>query len=185
MQIEECIQSAITYHLSHPKLTIAQIGRDFEVPYQRLVARIKGRIGRHQRQHINTRLTASQEAALCSYANRLENRNLAAQREQIRGAANSILKEAYAHTTPALRPPEPPTVGKCWVARFIKRYKYCVVRQKTLDAERCGSEDPAVIEKTGASTREEEIPIARRLSHGHRFPVEDFISRNITRCCQR
>lgn len=191
MQIGEHIQNAITYHLPHPKVTIAQIARDFEVPYQRLVARIKGRIGRHRREHINTRLTASQEAALCSYVERLDDRNLAAQREQIRGAANSILKEAYTHTIPALRPPEPPTVGKCWVARFVKRYEYCVVRQKTLDAERCGSEDPAVIENARAPTGEEEIPVARRLSHGHRCPVEDSyqgLSRdaaNVEEACSR
>ena len=50
------------------------------------------------------------------------------------------------HADPAPDPlSEPPTVGTCWVTRFIRRHGYHVVRQKTLDAERSMSEDPEVI----------------------------------------
>lgn len=111
IQIEERIQKALAYQLSNPHTSITQIAQDFSIPYSRLYARIRGRVGRHQRPRTNTKITEAQEAAVYSYVDKLDSQNLAIRAKHIRGAANFILKEAYIHADPSPDPlSEPLTV---------------------------------------------------------------------------
>lgn len=58
----------------------------------------------------------------------------------MRDAANFIMASIHEDTTSP-----PPTVGRDWVARFLKRHNYNCVSQKTLKRERQLSEDIAAI----------------------------------------
>ena len=103
---------------------------------QRLYHRWHGRPAKTDLPGPNRRLSNEEEHTLCRYLDRLDRMGLPAQRELLRGAADSILAHSY---TPDPESPNncPPQVGDKWVSRFLKRHpEYTVARQKTLDFER-------------------------------------------------
>jgi hypothetical protein len=131
---EDRLQEALAAYQLNPEVKLAQIAREFNVPYYRLRARLKGRpskIGLPS----TTKLSQPQEIALCNYIDRLDRINLAVRKELIQSAANFILKES---TQPGQ---EVQQVGVLWVNRFIKRHKYHCVPQKVLDMERQQAEN--------------------------------------------
>ena len=134
--IESRIQHAITVIQGQESANISDIARQFGVPLQRLYHRWHGRPAKTDLSGPNRRLNIEEERALCRYLDRLDRMGLPAQRELLRGAADSILAHSY---IPDPDNPEnrPPRVGDKWVSRFLKRHpEYIVARQKTLDLER-------------------------------------------------
>ncbi|KJZ75905.1 hypothetical protein HIM_04729 [Hirsutella minnesotensis 3608] len=89
----------------------------------------------------NTKLSKPEETALCRYIDRLDRINLPTRKAFIRDTANYILRARASRAEQA----DPPTVGKKWVDRFIKRHKYDIVPSHVLDANRQASEDPEAI----------------------------------------
>ena len=59
----------------------------------RAYTRLRGRQTLCDRPHTNTRLTKAEEAAICSYIDRLDRLNLSARSGHIRGAAESSISE--------------------------------------------------------------------------------------------
>ncbi|KJZ69758.1 hypothetical protein HIM_10841 [Hirsutella minnesotensis 3608] len=75
------------------------------------------------------------------HCDRLDRINLPTRKAFIRDTANYILRARASRAEQA----DPPTVGKKWVDRFIKRHKYDIVPSHVLDANRQASEDPEAI----------------------------------------
>jgi hypothetical protein len=75
------------------------------------------------------------------YIDRLDRINLPTQKTFIRDTANLILQARALRAEQA----NPPTVGKKWVDRFIKRYKYNIIPSYILDANWYASENPEAI----------------------------------------
>jgi len=65
--IEESIQEAIEFHNTCENPNIAQIARNYTVPYQRLRAKITGRPLHSKRRPVNKYLSETTENALCQF----------------------------------------------------------------------------------------------------------------------
>ena len=91
----------------------------------------------------NTKLTEPEEKALCRYIDRLDALNLAVRPEFVTDAADTILRERSSRIEAA----NPPTVGRHWTTRFLKRHGYNKRRQKRVNAERKESEDLVRVEE--------------------------------------
>jgi hypothetical protein len=141
--VEDQIQNALGAISNQEKPNIASVAREFGVPYQRLRARWKGRPSLSQRPPTHRKLDSSQEHALCSYIDYLDSLGLAPKRDQIAGAANSILQE---HHDDPLTPP--PKIGEHWLSRFLKRHpEYYRRRRRAVDIERQRAQDKTVIRR--------------------------------------
>ncbi|KMW66408.1 hypothetical protein, variant [Blastomyces dermatitidis ER-3] len=130
--IEERIQQAIAAYQKNPKSKILPLSREFNVPYQRLRARINGRNPNTAKVPVNKRLNESQEDAIKRWIKLLDEKNCPPTAEHIQDFANSILRRD--HTDPTISPPK---VSKMWTYRFIERLpEYKRVKQKPKDANR-------------------------------------------------
>ena len=134
-KLEEQILTALRSFDDNPDAKVSEVARQYGVPYQRLLARRRGRQSKIGNSNSHMKLSPGQELALCEYVDRLDRLNLSVRRELIRGAANFILQQS---TPPGQ---QPQVVGNHWIARFINRHKYRVARQKTLDSERKQAEN--------------------------------------------
>jgi hypothetical protein len=125
-EIENRITEALGAIQSQEKPNIAKTAREFAVPYQRLLGRLKGRASLTQRPPNGRKLNAAQEAASCKYIDSFDQDGTSITSTQIRKAANEILKES--HTDPSTNSP---VVSDHWIARFLKRHpEYYSRRQR-------------------------------------------------------
>jgi hypothetical protein len=130
--IESRIQLAILELENVEMPNIKAWARSRNLPYQRLLARYKGRLSLSDRQPNGRKLDESQESALCRYIDFLDSIYLPPKRPAIAAAANAIL--ASCHTDDST---EPPTIGRHWLQRFLHRHpEYLVRRQRAIDIER-------------------------------------------------
>jgi hypothetical protein len=101
----------------------------FEAPYQKTFQRRQGCPLSGSRGGSNRKLDASQEAALCSWLDRMIRLGFPPRKDLIQQHADRLILISS--------PPGSPTVGKHWVSRFLKRHpEYVVRRDNRLDAER-------------------------------------------------
>ncbi|KJZ76545.1 hypothetical protein HIM_03881 [Hirsutella minnesotensis 3608] len=139
--VELRVEEALGYLDAHPGAKPTTVARQFAVPRARLLRRIDGIFPRAGNPATNTKLSKPEETALCRYIDRLDRINLPTRKAFIRDTANYILRARASRAEQA----DPPTVGKKWVDRFIKRHKYDIVPSHVLDANRQASEDPEAI----------------------------------------
>lgn len=134
--IEERIQDALEElsQSEHPKVAVA--ARNHAVPYQRLLARWKGRPSKLGQPGNNKRLSIEQELALCEYLDRLDEMGTPARIPMIESGANSILRRMH----PDDQPGPPPTVGKRWAERFLERHP--IRRRGALGVKRTKAHNP-------------------------------------------
>src|SRR5947208_3380963 len=93
--IKTQIQDAIDAIQGQEYPNISDIARQFRVPLQRLYHRWHGRPAKTDLPGPNRRLSNEEERALCRYLDRLDRMGLPAQRELLRGAADSILAHSF------------------------------------------------------------------------------------------
>jgi hypothetical protein len=139
--VELRVKEALEYLQVHPSAKPTAVARQFSISRARLLRRLDGIPPRAGTPATNTRLSKPEESALCRYIDRLDRINLPTRKVFIRDTANLILQGRSSRAEQA----NPPTVGKNWVNRFIKRYKYNVISSHVLDANRHAAENPHVI----------------------------------------
>ena len=139
--IEFRVKDALEYLQMHPSTKPTTVARQFSIPRSRLLRRLDGIPPRAGIPATNTKLSKPEESALCRYIDRLDRINLPTRKTFIRDTANFILRARASRAEQA----NPPTVGKQWVDRFIKRYKYNVIPSYVLDANRHASENSEAI----------------------------------------
>lgn len=134
--------------LNHGDFTkITDAARRFDVPYQRLRARLNGRKSRSQRLPTNLKLTPEEDAGLCQYLDRLDDLGLPPRPLHIAAAAKLILaykpmgdKTTNSHIRSDL--------GEHWVRRWLIRHpQYKRRRQKPLDLNRQLAHEPEKIQR--------------------------------------
>lgn len=111
--IESRIQLAILELENVEKPNIKAWARARNLPYQRLLARYKGRLSLSERPPNGRKLDKSQESALCRYIDFLDSIYFPPKRPAIAAAANAILASGYTG------PIKPPTIGDYWIRRFL------------------------------------------------------------------
>ena len=113
------------------KPNIKAWARAKNLPYQRLLARYKGRPSLSERPPNGRKLDESQESALCRYIDFLDSIFFPPKRPVIAAAANAILASNH------IGPTKPPTIGDHWLKRFLQRHpEYLSRRQRAMDIER-------------------------------------------------
>ncbi|KAJ5195497.1 uncharacterized protein N7498_008935 [Penicillium cinerascens] len=137
--IEKRISDALRayYDLGDPKM--APLAREFDVPYQRLRARYRGRPSRSAKIPSNKALDKGQEEALIAWMRVIDRANLSPLPYEIEGAANDILSRSCSDRR----------VSKSWVHPFMKRLPetFKFQTQKTVEAKRVDAERlPTIIE---------------------------------------
>jgi hypothetical protein len=126
--IEVRIQRAIEAYEEGIYKSLRIAADAFEVSYKTTCHRRRGRPSGSRGGH-NRKLDASQEAALCSWLDRMIRLGFPPRKEIIQQHADWLLSISSA--------PGSPTVGQCWVSRFLKRHpEYIVRRDDRIDAER-------------------------------------------------
>jgi hypothetical protein len=129
--IEARIQLAILELENVESPNIKAWARERNLPYQRLLARYKGRPSLSERIPNGRKLDESQESALCRYIDFLDSIYLPPKRPVIAAAANAILASSHRDAT------KPPTIGSHWLQRFLRRHpEYISRRQRAMDIER-------------------------------------------------
>ncbi|KAJ5465269.1 uncharacterized protein N7458_000955 [Penicillium daleae] len=143
--IEYRIKIALHELESVDKPNVKAWARSHNLPYQRLLARYKGRHSRSERSPSGRKLDGAQESALCRYIDILDSIYAPPSRPEIAAAANAILAAAYAeatgqptsdatgqpasNTTGRNRPVPAPTIGGMWLNRFLKRHPEYLIRR--------------------------------------------------------
>ena len=139
--IESRIQVALHHIEGLNKPNIKACARTYNVPYQRLLARYKGRPSLSERRPNGRKLDEAQESALCRYIDYLDSIYIPPSRQDIAATANEILTAGHVDpSSPA------PTIGGHWLNRFMKRHpEYHIRRQRAMDIERkkCLDKDTA------------------------------------------
>ena len=136
---EDRLRNALDYLHQNPDSKASTVTKEFKVTRGQLRSRLDGHSSSKEQTSINTKLSYSEEKALCRYIDRLDSINLHVRQEFVVDAANAILKErAGKNNTPL-------TVGKCWIKRFLKRHSYDTVKQKVLEQNRQVAENPKVV----------------------------------------
>jgi hypothetical protein len=148
------ILKAINHRESDPGLPLTKLAEIYDILYQRLKARAKGRGDRTNSGGHNRALTNDQDATLYEIIDRLERSGMHARLSMVASIANFILRNAHEDSES-----EPPTVGKNWTQRFLQRHEeYGIRNSKLLAFDRSFAYDLDVIQewygKTyGISTR--------------------------------
>ena len=134
--IEKRILQACTAAQGQKKPNISALARQFNVPYQRLRARIHGRANLSSRPISTKILDDIQEKALIRWICQLDSLYTPPTPAMIEYAANQILQRNTENDIPC-------TVGNAWVYRFIKRLpdEFKLVKQKPKDKTRLNAED--------------------------------------------
>lgn len=126
------IQKALASVDPTKKANLKKLAREYDVPYNRLMNRAKGRNSRSDRPASNRKLTDAQELALCHYLDGLARMGLCIRLSMVAGCANSILAEDHTGTPP------PPQLGENWVGRFLIRHpehSICKARTPAVDKD--------------------------------------------------
>ncbi|KAK4068499.1 hypothetical protein Purlil1_13795 [Purpureocillium lilacinum] len=108
-QIESKIAEALISVCKRPDPNLAEIARQFDVPYYRLRRRFLGKPSRSTRKPAGKKLTNFQESEVLNRISQLDHHS-------IKRIANQILERDHVGYYP------PPTVGYKWCQRFIKHY---------------------------------------------------------------
>jgi hypothetical protein len=139
IDIEKRISDALCAYNDRGKPRIAPLAQEFDVPYQRLRARVQGRITRSAKTPSSKALNEVQEEPLVAWMRILDRANLLPLLYEIEGAANNILSRSCSD-----RP-----VSKSWVHCFIKRLPktFKFQTQKAIEAKRADAKRlPTIIE---------------------------------------
>ena len=88
--MENQIQLAVKAFYEADKPNIAQLAREFDVPYHRLRARIHGRQSYADRSKATRSLNLIQEKALTSWIQTLDNAHISPTPEMVEAAANAF-----------------------------------------------------------------------------------------------
>ena len=116
---EDAIQHALHVYedrkRENPDVTIAEIARELNVDYQRLRRRLQGKPSRSTRPPTNQRLDDAQYSALYRYLDYRMDLDIGVGADDIREAANMILRSDHAGD-------EPPMVSKMWPYSFMKQH---------------------------------------------------------------
>jgi len=140
-QVEARIQEALTVFSNGFNGTIAQLARQFRVPYPRLYARIKGRGSRSQRPATNLRLTEAGELSIQQYITRCDKLRMPVLFPQLVAAFQTVfdLNDPRGRADP---------IGRNFVSRWLARNpQYRRVRQKPQELSRIASNTEAVYQK--------------------------------------
>lgn len=131
--VEIKITEAIKAYNERNKPPIAPLAREFDVPYQRLRARIQGRGNKNNTANICHALNPIQEKALIAWINSLHAAYIYPTPNLIERSANMILQRAGADRI----------VGHNWVYRFIKRLPpdIAFIKPKIAEKQRVESEE--------------------------------------------
>ncbi|KAJ5131285.1 uncharacterized protein N7515_007324 [Penicillium bovifimosum] len=137
--LEARILAAVSaYHDSKKKLVITKLAREYNIPYNPLKGRIRGRTSRSQRTGPNKALLPDQEQALMHWIDTLNQANSPPTADMIQACANEISRRK----DPAR------TFGRNWAYRFIKRLPatYNYIKQKPMEKDRLEAVTPGQIE---------------------------------------
>lgn len=139
--IEERIQAALASRDPSKKINYRKLARIFDVPYQRLLARSKGRLSRSQRSSATFKLDKNQHKALRDWITVLDTLGAHARLETIVSSANAIIAVSYGSSAQT-----PPRVDRRWATAWVSRQKDLFkVREQRLDVQRSLSHNPDVI----------------------------------------
>jgi hypothetical protein len=89
--IDDRIEQALKSIIDTPKPNYSQLARQYDVPYQRLLARSKGRQTRSERLSSTYKLTEAQDSALYDYVARLDELGICVRLPMIVACANYLL----------------------------------------------------------------------------------------------
>ncbi|KAF7446574.1 HTH-Tnp-Tc5 domain containing protein [Pyrenophora tritici-repentis] len=125
-----------------PKPNFKQLAREHGVPYQRLLARSKGRPTRSERPSSTYKLTEAQDRALYDYIARLDELGVCVRLPMIVSCVNYLLQQAHDGPGP------PPTASSRWAKQWLKRQpELHVRRQRSLNLNRALAHDSDSIVK--------------------------------------
>jgi hypothetical protein len=120
---------------------VAKIAKEFNVDYQRLYARIRGRSSYKERRVSNKRLDDTQEALLLEYINEFDSLMASLDAPRIQIAAQDILNCRFNEDDSTPKP-----LSKMWAYNFLKRHPELKQRARELkEINRGISEDPGDI----------------------------------------
>ena len=121
---------------------IAAAARHYDLNERSLQKRAKGGKSKSERVRTNTRLTAAQEKALCTYIDYMDSINIRIDVLHIREAAEQILYLEHEPSTPFT------PLGPSWVKRFLSRHpEYRRVRIQSLAGGRTDTCDLEISRK--------------------------------------
>jgi hypothetical protein len=86
---------------NHEKVNFKELARDNDVPYQRLLARSKGRQSRSNRPSATYKLSSAQDNALYDYIVRLDELGVCVRLPMIVSCANYLLQQGHEGSLPA------------------------------------------------------------------------------------
>ncbi|USP77769.1 hypothetical protein yc1106_05043 [Curvularia clavata] len=119
-----------------PKPNFKQLAREHGVPYQRLLARSKGRLTHSKRPSGTYKLAKAQDQALYDYIARLDELGVCVRLPMIVSCANYLLQQAHNGPGP------PPTASSRWAKQWLKRQpELHVRRQRSLNLNRALAHD--------------------------------------------
>jgi hypothetical protein len=134
--IESRIQRALSTSEAHTKPNYAQLARQFDVPYQRLLARSKGRTTLYSRPSGTLKLNTSQNYVLREYIRYLDSLGVPPHIPHVVHCANTILRADHDGDD------NPPTVDNRWARAWLRREPDIYVRrQRHLELNRRLSHD--------------------------------------------
>lgn len=123
-RIEEALVAIQNAH--YPSIRSAALA--FNVPERQLQRRVKTGRSMSDRSANGTRLTTTQERALCEYVDWLDSIEYQARPKSIATGANFLLRQADKNA---------PAVGEHWVTRWLQRHpEYRIRRQKPMAVAR-------------------------------------------------
>ena len=123
---------------------IAPLAREFDVPVQRLRARLNGRQSRSSHPTPTKRLDQSQEAALIRWIKILDSLHVPPTAGMVEASANAMIRARSEAFGEELGDP----VGKMWIYNFIKRLPEGLywVKQKPADRDRIEAEEISILQ---------------------------------------
>ena len=120
-------------------LSIRAAARSYGIPHTTLVDRLHGCPTRKDSQSKNQKLTPIEESVLIQWIISMDERGQSPRVGIVRETANLLLSNREASINP-------PTVGKCWVKRFIDRHPELKTQfARSYDYKRALCEDPKII----------------------------------------
>jgi hypothetical protein len=143
-ETEDLIRQVLDSITPDSKPNFSELARLHDVPYQRLLARSKGRGDRYDRPCPSHKLTIEQENALLAYIKRLDNLGICARPHMVVSCANTLLSRGRKKSQPG----PPPTVDRQWAKRWLKRQPDLFVRrERRIELDRKLSHDPDTIKE--------------------------------------
>ena len=140
---EARIQQAILCVRDVKNVKISLLAREFDVPYQRLRARLAGRGLRDNCGGGGKLLDEVQEKVLISYLQKMKDTGIYAKQYMLDGIANWLLAEEHKAADPTT---PPPTIGVNWSTRWLKRHpEWKAKKMQPLDLNRLNAEDVNVL----------------------------------------